>query len=53
MRQVQAASHMGGYYVNKLIGTDGGWKLKAIQYNALYEEGDRSLIEKAAANVAN
>ena len=44
---------VGGYYVDELVRTDEGWKLKAIQYNALYEEGDRSLIEQAAANVAN
>ena len=47
------ASHMGGYYVDELVRTDEGWKLKAIQYNALYESGNRSLIEKAAAKVAN
>ena len=44
---------VGGYYVNELVRTDEGWKLEAIQYNALYEEGDRSLIEQAAAKVAN
>ena len=30
----------GGYYVDELVRTDEGWKLQAIQYNALYEEGD-------------
>ena len=44
---------VGGYYVDELVRTDEGWKLKAIQYNALYEEGDRSLVEQAAAMVAN
>ena len=44
---------VGGYYVDELVRTDEGWKLKAIQYNALYESGNRSLIEQAAANVAN
>ena len=44
---------VGGYYVDELVRTDNGWKLQAIQYNALYEEGDRSLVEQAAANVAN
>ena len=44
---------VGGYYVDELVRTDEGWKLKAIQYNALYEEGDRSLVEQAAARVAN
>ena len=34
------ASHIGGYYVDELFRTDEGWKLQAIQYNALYEEGD-------------
>ena len=34
------ASHIGGYYVDELVRTDEGWKLQAIQYNALYEEGD-------------
>ena len=43
---------VGGYYVDELVRTDEGWKLKAIQYNALYEEGDRSLVEQAAARVA-
>ena len=47
------ASHIGGYYVDELVRTDEGWKLQAIQYNALYEEGDRSLVEQAAANVSN
>ena len=41
-----------GYYVDELVRTDEGWKLQAIQYNASYEEGDRSLVEQAAANVA-
>ena len=40
---------VGGYYVDELVRTDEGWKLKAIQYNALYEKGDRSLIKQAAA----
>ncbi len=44
---------VGGYYVDELVRTDEGWKIKAIQYNALYEEGDRSLLEQAAARVAN
>ena len=44
---------VGGYYVDELVRTDEGWKLQAIQYNALYEEGDRSLVEQAAAKVAN
>ena len=44
---------VGGYYVDELVQTDEGWKLKAIQYNALYEEGDRVLVEQAAANVAD
>jgi hypothetical protein len=44
---------VGGYYVDKLVKTDDGWKVTAIQYNALYEEGDRSLVEQAAAKVAN
>ena len=41
-----------GYYIDELIKTDTGWKIKAIQYNAMYEEGDRSLLEKAVARVA-
>ncbi len=44
---------VGGYYVDELAKIDGVWKLKSIQYNALYESGDRSLIEKAAAKVAS
>ena len=44
---------VGGYYVDELVRTDEGWKLKAIQYNALYEEGNRALVEQAAAKVAN
>lgn len=43
---------VGGYYVDELVRTHNGWKLTAIQYNALYEEGDRSLIEQAAAKAA-
>lgn len=44
---------VGGYYVDELVKIDGVWKLKAIQYNALYEEGDRYLVQQAAARVAN
>ena len=44
---------VGGYYVDELVKVDGVWKLKAIQYNALYEEGNRALIEQAADNVAD
>ena len=44
---------VGGYYVDELVRTDEGWKLQAIQYNALYEEGNRSLVEQAAANVSD
>lgn len=44
---------VGGYYVDELVRTDEGWKLKAIQYNALYEEGNRALVEQAAAKVAS
>ena len=43
---------VGGYYVDELAKIDGVWKLEAIQYNALYESGDRRLIEQAAAKVA-
>lgn len=43
---------VGGYYIDELIKTDTAWKIKAIKYNAMYEEGDRSLLEKAAAKVA-
>lgn len=42
---------VGGYYIDKLVRTDEGWKIKAIQYNAMYE-GNRVLIEQAATRVA-
>ena len=38
--------------ITELVRTDKGWKRRSIQYNALYEEGDRSWLEQAAANVA-
>lgn len=44
---------VGGYYVDELVKTDNGWKITAIKYNALYEEGERSLVEQAAAKVAD
>ena len=44
---------VGGYYVDELVRTEDGWKLKAVQYNALYEGGNRALVEQAAARVAN
>ena len=44
---------VGGYYVDKLVRTDEGWKVQAIQYNSLYESGDRALIDQAATKVAN
>ena len=39
---------VGGYYIDELVRTEEGWKVKSIQYNALYEEGNRALIEQAA-----
>ena len=44
---------VGGCYVDELVRSDDGWKVKSIQYNALYESGNRALVEQAAANVAN
>lgn len=44
---------VGGYYVDELVRTDKGWKVKSIQYNSLYEEGNRALIKQATANVVN
>lgn len=43
------AQLMGGYYTERFVRTPAGWKIAACRLNITWEEGDRSLFEKAAA----
>ncbi|MGO4689665.1 nuclear transport factor 2 family protein [Glaciibacter sp. 2TAF33] len=37
---------LGGYYVNDLVRTSGGWKLARVNLNVTWERGDASMLER-------
>lgn len=40
---------LGGYYTDRLVRTEAGWKIAACQLVITWEEGDRALFERAHA----
>lgn len=39
---------LGGYYDDRLVRTDGGWKIEAVTLNVLWNRGNRHIMELAA-----
>jgi len=40
---------LGGYYDDKLVHTEAGWKIEAVTLNVLWHRGNRHIMELAAA----
>ena len=45
----QESQTLGGYYTDRLVRTEAGWRITACQLMITWEEGDRELFERAAA----
>lgn len=40
---------IGGYYRDRLVRADGGWRLEAVQLNVLWTDGNAALMAEAVA----
>lgn len=43
---------LGGYYDDRLVQTEGGWKIQAVTLNVFWARGNRHIMELAAAEGA-
>ena len=43
---------IGGWYDNRLVRTDGGWRIRSCTGHALWTQGDRRVFQRAAARRA-
>ena len=39
---------LGGYYTNRLMRTEGGWKIRSCRLTVTWSQGDRGVFERAA-----